>query len=318
VSGRCTLPDVMSNARRPRTEAESSPAIIDHDQELQAPIDPLTTYRDSLVSLKTAVEKAAALHEVEQRLLAESSRTQLDRERCLSEAAQADEPDVELLSRLSAKGEVYTRKLSDIGGRIRDAEAELSSLLSAACSQFAVLWRSFLQWSIEAEKSRLLEQMIPGCDTLSLERVALFGKAVVGARALEVVGSDAPSVTAAATRLLEALPANFAPPPYPTPVADGAPPAKPRLYGPYLFKGMTQLEIEAELLRIRKADASLDLAASYQKLAEVHPELFLTEAQVLAQNQSLIQPQTGIWKAPMIGDTKPVEEPAEAEEFSHV
>ena len=77
---------------------------------------------------------------------------------------------------------------------------------------------------------------------------------------------------------------------------------------------MTEREIQDEMVRIRTADPSLDLASANEKFAELHPELFITEAELVAQNKSLIQPETGVWKAPMIGST--TLEPAE-ERFSH-
>jgi hypothetical protein len=44
---------------------------------------------------------------------------------------------------------------------------------------------------------------------------------------------------------------------------------------------MEQFEIEAELKRIRTLDPGLDLAGATRRLAELHPELFVTEAEML-------------------------------------
>jgi hypothetical protein len=65
----------------------------------------------------------------------------------------------------------------------------------------------------------------------------------------------------------------------------------PRLYGPYLFRGMEQFEIEAELARIRTEEPGLDLAGATRRLAELNPELFVTEAEM---RQMISEPLDGL------------------------
>jgi hypothetical protein len=84
----------------------------------------------------------------------------------------------------------------------------------------------------------------------------------------------------------------------------------PRLYGPYLFRGLEQYEIEAELSRIRTSEPGLDMAGATRRLAELHPELLSTEAEVRQMiNKPLERLNTGVYEEQKGGGYKLFVEP---------
>jgi hypothetical protein len=80
------------------------------------------------------------------------------------------------------------------------------------------------------------------------------------------------------------------------------------LYGPYLFRGLEQYEIEAELSRIRTSEPGLDMAGATRRLAELHPELFSTEAEVRQMiNEPLEGLSSGVYEEQKSGGFRKIE-----------
>ena len=94
-------------------------------------------------------------------MLGEANRLEVTREKCLSQAAEASEPDVQELSRLSAQSEVYAHKLSRAAAQIADAEQKLQTEVSAVLARFQTLQR----WALEREKAQLADSLTPGASS---------------------------------------------------------------------------------------------------------------------------------------------------------
>jgi hypothetical protein len=137
----------------------------------------------------------------------------------------------------------------------------------------------------------------------------MYSKAMASVRALEITASDERGLTVQAGRLLECVSAEptFIVPSFivATSVASAVCAPQPVLRGPYLFRGMDEREIEAELTRIRTADPTLDSTGAIKELARLHPELFTPPPSDFEFSQQNLRTDG------MIGTTSVPDEPVE-------
>ena len=151
--------------------------------------------------------------------------------------------------------------------------------------------------------------MVPGAPILSIEAVVINLRSIVQLSRLEVNAQSVEALVSQAERLLERIAAEVdfvVPPPMPA-ASEGvivARVSEPRLYGPYLFRGMDEREIQTELARIRTENPGLDLAGATRRLSELHPELFSTEEEVMEMNKPLDALKTGIYEQEKGGEYK--------------
>jgi hypothetical protein len=299
--------DAMSSSKN---DAKKAAPIVD-----SLITDELGDYRAPLELLQDCAEQLAGLREAEARLLEEANRLELEREKALESAAEAEDPDVSELSRLKARVEVNGRKLSLVAAQIADAQEKLACELNTVLTHFGRLWRTFWLWTIEREKQRLLAGMVPGCPMLSLEQCAMHAKGVNAVRGLEITANDTEVLLQQAAKLLEAVSAEpdfsvpvFSPPAVSSDVAQIEPTGFP--WDP----GDGSVNIQDEVRKLLAKDPSLTEATIYVALKKKFPHLFKTRRQELSIGQEpLPAPETGViappepkWgRAPMIGDTVP-------------
>lgn len=243
-------------------------------------------YREQLKALQRASEAVRGLRE---RTVGLDARVH---ELTLEAAALSNSDEIERESALTLTRNVIESKLCRAREKLHQAEGGLSAQLEAVRSEFSRLHLIFRLHRISVEKRLLLEKMVPGSPILSVEQVVVNFKSITELFHLEVNAQSVEALVPQAERLLErvAAEADFVVPPATPSASEGiavARASEPRLYGPYLFRGMEQFEIEAQLKRIRTLDPGLDLAGATRRLAELHPELFSTEAEVAAMNAPL-------------------------------
>ena len=167
--------------------------------------------------------------------------------------------------------------------------------------ELARLFLIFKLHCIEVEKGKLQQQMVMGCPNLSLDQVTLHLKSIAGLRELEITTQEPEGLVRQAESLLEAIKREpeFVVPPATRTASESVAVARapePRLYGPYLFRGMEEREIQTELARIRTENPGMDLAGATRRLSELYPELFSTEAEVAAMNAPLPGLATGVYE----------------------
>ena len=121
--------------------------------------------------------------------------------------------------------------------------------------ELARLFLIFKLHCIEVEKGKLQQQMVMGCPNLSLDQVTLHLKSIAGLRELEITTQEPEGLVRQAESLLEAIkrePEFVVPPATRTAsesVAVSSEP-KPRLYGPYLFRGDHRIVQRRSILAI--------------------------------------------------------------------
>jgi hypothetical protein len=157
--------------------------------------------------------------------------------------------------------------------------------------------------------------MVPGSPILSIEQVVINLRSIGELSRLEVNAQSVEALIPQAERLLERIAAemDFVVPPVRPTASEGVAVARasePRLYGPYLFRKMEQFEIEAEMKRIRTENPGLNLAGATWRLAELHPELFVAEAEMRKMiSEPLSGLLTGVHEKEKGGDYKLYVEP---------
>ena len=121
--------------------------------------------------------------------------------------------------------------------------------------EFSRLHLIFRLHCIEVEKRKLLEQMVPGAPILSIEAVVINLRSIVELSRLEMSVQSVGALIPQGERLLEAIqtePEFVVPPATRTAsesVAVSSEP-KPRLYGPYLFRGDHRIVQRRSILAI--------------------------------------------------------------------
>jgi hypothetical protein len=219
-----------------------------------------------------------------------------DRE-ALLDSGSDDDATLNRIGHLSARIEILRRKVSDRDAKLQEAEKELPAATSAALSQFAGLHRVYVQWVFESERTKFLSQLGATPGQLALEQITLCSKPVLEAKQLE------PNDPAACQRLLDALPADFVPPPWRT--ATEQPDAPPEEIGLPWDDGTGQLQVELKKLEAEGAT----LADIFVRLKARHPRFFKSQAEVLKMLNPLPPLETGVvGTTKMIGDTFSTEE----------
>ena len=272
----------------------------------------LGAYRGGVADLVGGQEKLTTLRAVQVELEGQVARLEVDREAALSLAAEAPEElsveGSEELMRISTRLEVSKRKLSDVVRRLGEAEGEMPAVLSAVVQRFAVMWRALLNWTIQREKTRLVEQLIAGCDILTIDRTVLHLRAVAGVRSLEVGGTEVDEVVAGCQRLLDVVTGcpGFELPVYTVSAPAASAEPQPEFVGlPFADRGMSIAEIEDKIKEIRLQNPGLDIAGSYAELKKQCPHLFVSQAEMLQMLDPLpaLGSMVSETKAPMLGDT---------------
>jgi hypothetical protein len=261
-------------------------------------------YREALSKLQRALSAVNGLRErcaeLEVRL----------NELTLETADLLDSDEVERESALVTTSGVIEAKLSRAREKLFQAEGTQSAQLEGVRGEFSRLHLIYKLWRVSQEKERLSVQMVTGCPNISLEQVCLHLKTIAGLRELEMTAGEPGGLILQAERLLEAIQRE---PEFVVPPASGnasesvavtREPVAERLYGPHLFRGMDEREIQSELSRIRTANPGLDLAGATRRLAEAHPELFSTEAEVAAMNAPLDALKSGVYEEQKSGSYK--------------
>jgi hypothetical protein len=241
--------------------------------------DRLKDYRQALRTLEQAGEAVTSLRERVSGLEKRASELQLEAASLL-DVDGAEEQE----SALVTTQRVVEAKLSRAREQLRQAEGGLNAHMEAVRGEFSRLHLIFRLHCIEVEKRKLLEQMVPGAPILSIEAVVINLRSIAELSRLEVNAQSVEGLVPQAERLLEAIQRE---PEFVVPVtrtaSEGVAVAKapePRLYGPYLFRVMEEWEILTELARIRTENPGMDLAGATRHLAELHPELFVTEGEM--------------------------------------
>jgi hypothetical protein len=263
--------------------------------------DPRSEYREGLAALIRAKEKLGTLHEIDTELRGTGARLQDDRERALTEANEAN---LDEMTRLGTRLEITRRKVSDSEVRIKEAERELSDSSATILNRFQSLWRLFRAWIIAREKTRLLEQMVSGSDGPPLDFVVLHLRRVADIVGLEITANEPGGIAEQGRKLLDAISVE---PEFPVPAhtPPAVVPGEADVGLPWLDRGMSGQEIEGELKWIRGENSGLDLAGAYRELHPRHPELFGPPA-----SNFEFERQTA-WPAGMIGETRePEPEPS--------
>jgi hypothetical protein len=263
--------------------------------------------------------------------LSQVNRLEADKEALLDLAvgSDIDTPlDVQELNIISAKLEVLKRKLTDLGRRAQEAEAEQQAALSAASSGFRALHGHFYRWHFQKECDQARARSVDNVGVLFVEQCGLLSRTTAQIKALEPTATDTEGLRAQAVRLLESVSASegFQLPPAVI-AAPGAPPsasavpAEPPVE--YIFFDPCDprvFDTQAEFRALYAEGATLQTADAADAMFQAKfpparfPHLYKTRADLLKMNESLIPPEAGVtWtKVPMIGDTQPAEE-----QFSH-
>ena len=303
---------VMSNARRP--SKSENPLTED---VLPQTIDPLEDYRKALSDLQSAAEKRTTLLSIQADLEGQLARMEVDREAALSRASEADDlgaAEADERLRIADRLEVLRRKLVDVGGRLFNAEVELASEQGAVIERLGSLHRAYVAHVFAAERARYAEQFVERAVAPHiLDLITAHSKALVPVKALSIIsGGSTEALIASATRLLErvSLQEGFNVPAW-QPAAPTAPELDP-LWTPGPAWGDRGVDVELEIQKILKEDPSITtMPAALRALKRKFPHVFEPPKEgALSLNEPLPM------KAPMIGDTKLVEEPVE-EQFSH-
>src|SRR5215469_14342400 len=149
-------------------------------------VDPLSEYREGLASLIRVHGKLETLRAMDAELRGSLGQLEDERERCLS--SESDD-SVEELSRLNARLEITRRRILNSEVRLREAERELSDCSATILNRFQSLGRSYRAWAIEAEKAKLLELMVSGCEQApAFDWCVLRLKSVDAVNRLEIAG----------------------------------------------------------------------------------------------------------------------------------
>jgi hypothetical protein len=270
-------------------------------------LDRLKGYREGLRTLEQASEAVTGLRERVAGLEKRVTELELESLKFLdSDSDGAEEEE----SALSVTRNVVETKLSRSRQKLGEAEANLSGQVQGVRSLFGTLYQNYRLWQVECEKKKLLAQLDGACPFLAVDQVATHFKVVSDVARLEITAVDAEGVVRQAENLLEAIAkqSEFELPAVSMPISSGAVAEAraplPGLYGPYLFRGMDERKIQDELGRIRKENPGLDLGGATRRLAELNPELFSTEAEVMAMNAPLDALATGIYEQEKGGNLK--------------
>jgi hypothetical protein len=268
----------------------------------------LKEYREQLRRLQQATEAVTSLRE---RAVSLEARL---KELSVEAAGLLDGDEVERESALITTLGVIEAKLSRARQRLSQAEAGLEAQKQAVRGEFSRLFLIFKLHRVEVEKRRLQGQMVAGCSNLSLEQVCLHLKTIASLQQLEITAQDVAGLLGQAEKLLGAVAADsdFNVPPAMSSASEkvARAPLPERLYGPYLFRGMDEREIAAELSWIRTSEPGMDMAGATRRLAETHPELFSTEAEVRQMiNEPLEGLNTGVYEEQKGGGYKLFVEP---------
>jgi hypothetical protein len=269
----------------------------------------LKGHREQLRRLQQATDAVAGLRERVLGLEKRVSELQLESASLLDSDGQ-EKRESALITTLG----VIEAKASRAREKLGQAEAGLEAQKQAVRGEFSRLFLIFKLWQIEREKQRLLGRMISGAPVLSVEQVVINLRSIVELSRLEVNAQSVEALVGQAERLLEAIQREpeFVVPPATRTASESvavSSASEPRLYGPYLFRGMNEREIQTELARIRTENPGMDMAGATRRLSELHPELFSTEAEVTAMNAPLSGLATGIYEERKGGGYKLYVEP---------